>query len=205
MYYGIMAGAVRAEVVRMRESVEDIMQVELIPASFVAAELTKKIMESTFDINNEWFFSDGAFNASSLDTNCNTWLFERFVAISEGKICAYFDGAWQRPLDIIAAFRTINFTRKSSPIFVKALFKYFDYLFVNRGCYAFNWTVASQNENALEQYERFIKNYCGHKVGQRTRAQKSYTGKISDIFLYEFTREEYFDWKSRNFAKRIQI
>jgi hypothetical protein len=74
-------------------------------------------------------------------------------------------------------------------------------LFVNRGCQAFNWTVALQNEHALKQYERFIQDYAGHKVGIRHHAQKSYAGKISDINLYELTHDEYFDWKGRNFAK----
>jgi hypothetical protein len=66
----------------------------------------------------------------------------------------------------------------------------------------FNWTVALQNEYAMKQYERFIKNYCGHAVGFRHYAQKSYTGKISDAKLYEITQEEYLQWKGRNFKKR---
>ncbi|GMO27997.1 MAG: hypothetical protein Ta2B_08580 [Termitinemataceae bacterium] len=60
---------------------------------------------------------------------------------------------------------------------------------------ALNWIVAHQNEHAMKQYERFVENYCGHKVGVRHYAQKSYTGKISDITLYEITKEEYFRWK----------
>jgi hypothetical protein len=59
--------------------------------------------------------------------------------------------------------------------------------------------VAIQNNHALEQYERFIKECCGHKVGIRSHAQKSYTGKISDINLYELTCEEYVVWKRRSF------
>jgi hypothetical protein len=87
-------------------------------------------------------------------------------------------------------------------VFIQALFAYFDFLFGNRGCHVFNWTVALQNEYALEQYERFVKDHCGHKVGTRYHAQKSYTGKISDINLYEMTSEEYFDWKGRDFRAR---
>jgi hypothetical protein len=133
----------------------------------------------------------------------NSWLHEYLVAINENReIFAYFEGQWQRPMDIINGFRTINFNPAFAGMFVRALFAYFDYLFVSRGCQAFNWTVALQNEPALKQYERFVKNYCGHKVGTRHHAQKSYTGKISDINLYELTREEYFDWKGRNFRAR---
>jgi hypothetical protein len=82
---------------------------------------------------------------------------------------------------------------------------YLDYLFVNRGCQVFNWTAAFQNEHAIKQYERFIKDYCGHKVGIRHYAQKSYTGKVSDINLYEITRREYFNWKGRNFRKKQEV
>jgi hypothetical protein len=125
------------------------------------------------------------------------------VAINEKReIFAYFEGQWLRPMDIINGFRVINFD-KNSGIAVRAFFSYLDYLFVNRGCQAFNWTVALQNKHALKQYERFITNYCGHKAGTRHYAQKSYTGKISDINLYEITREEYFDWKGRNFRVRL--
>jgi hypothetical protein len=67
----------------------------------------------------------------------------------------------------------------------------------------FNWTVAHKNERAMEQYDRFVRDYCGQKVGMRHHAQKSYTGKISDINLYEITNEEYFNWKGRNFGKRL--
>ncbi|MDR2477978.1 MAG: hypothetical protein LBD48_01550 [Treponema sp.] len=133
----------------------------------------------------------------------NTWLRENFVAVNEKKqIFAYFEGQWQRPMDIINGFRLISFNPAQSGMAVRAFFAYLDYLFVNRGCHSFNWTVAIQNIHALEQYERFIKDYCGHKVGTRHHAQKSYSGKISDINLYELTRAEYFEWKERNFKVR---
>ncbi|MDR3335517.1 MAG: hypothetical protein LBT13_11655 [Treponema sp.] len=179
------------------------MTFTLEPAAPFAQQLNLLIMKATFDVANEWFFVDGAFNSTSLEqSSCNTWLYEKFVAVSNGKIFAYFDGTWSRPLDIIVGFRTINFNKEQSRMFVRALFMYFDYLFVNRGCQAFNWMVALQNKYALMQYERFIKDYCGHKIGTRIHAQKSYTGIISDINLYELTRKEYFDWKDRNFTKR---
>ena len=77
----------------------------------------------------------------------NTWLHESFVAVNEKReIFAYFEGQWMRPMDIITGFRTINFKSDTGYLFVKALFTYFDYLFVNRGCRVFNWTVALQNE-----------------------------------------------------------
>jgi hypothetical protein len=130
----------------------------------------------------------------------NTWLHEYFVAVSGGKeIFAYFEGQWQRPMDIINGFRTINFNPDIAGMFIRALFAYFDYLFVNRGCQAFNWTVAVQNAYALKQYDRFVRGHCGHRVGIRHYAQKSSTGRISDIILYEMTREEYFGWKQKNF------
>ena len=148
-------------------------------------------------------FFDGAFNTTSVEqNNYNTWLHDNFVAVYKGELIAYFEGNWNRQVDIISGFRAINFNKKLGRLFVKALFQYFDYLFINRGCMAFNWVVAVQNEYALHQYERFVKYYCGHKVGTRTHAQKSYTGKISDINLYEITRQEYLEWKARGFTRR---
>jgi hypothetical protein len=125
-------------------------------------QLNYKIIEASFDVENEWFFYDGAFNGTSLEQNAsNTWLHENFVALNSGReIIAYFEGQWLRPVDIITGFRTIHFGKRYSFMAVKAFFKYLDYLFVNRGCQAFNWTVALQNENALEQYERFVNGYC---------------------------------------------
>jgi hypothetical protein len=181
------------------------MTFTLEPAAAFALHLDYLIMKATFDPANEWFFYDGAHNgANSLELNMsNTWLYENFVAINDNKeIFAYFESQWQRPMDIITGFRTINFKPNASSIFIRALFAYFDYLFVNRGCYVLNWTVALQNRRALKQYEQFVKNYCGHKVGTRHHAQKSYTGKINDINLYELTREEYLEWKGRNFRSR---
>jgi hypothetical protein len=151
------------------------------------------------------FFYDGAHNsANALEYNSsNTWLHENMVAISHDKeIFAYFEGNWSRPMDIISGFRTIHFGNKYSIAMVKAFFSYLDYLFVNRGCKVFNWMVALQNVTALAQYERFIRDYCGHKVGTRHYAQKSYTGKISDINLYEITLGEYLECKERLLRKR---
>lgn len=176
------------------------MAIELVPASFCLNELTKKIMVATLDVENEWFFTDGAFNTSTSfeqPGSCNTWLYERYVSIYNKEIIAYFDGMWSRPIDIIANFRAINFNRKYGRLFVVSILKYLDYLFINRGCRVFNWSVALQNEYALQQYERFIKKHCGSRVGKRTHAQKSYTGKISDVYLYEITCEDYFEWKNR--------
>jgi hypothetical protein len=175
------------------------------PAAAFIQPLNHLIMKATFDPANEWFFYDGAHSAASVLESgmSNTWLHENFVAVSENKeIITYFEGQWQRPMDIISGFRAINFQPDPAGLAVRTLFTYFDYLFVNRGCQVFNWTVALQNVHALKQYERFIRYYCGHKVGIRHHAQKSYTGKISDINLYELTREEYFNWKERNFRSR---
>jgi hypothetical protein len=179
-------------------SPEGFEMIELVPASFCLSELAKKIMAATLNVENEWFFADGAFNTSTSFEQpyaCNTWLYERYVAVYNREIVAYFDGLWSRPIDIIASFRAINFNPKFGHLFAVSVFKYLDYLFVNRGCMAFNWTVALQNKHALQQYERFITNYCGRRVGMRSHAQKSYTGRISDIYLYELTREDYFEWK----------
>jgi hypothetical protein len=180
------------------------MNFELIPAAYVAQELSKKITVASFDPENEWFFFDGAFNfATNIEISVNTWLHENFVAVYNKEIVAYFEGIWSRPLDIISGFRTINFSKKYSRIFILALFKYLDYLFVNRGCRVLNWTVALQNCYAMKQYERFVADYCGHRVGIRHHTQKSYTGKISDSYLYEITQEEYLEWKARGFRKRL--
>jgi hypothetical protein len=181
------------------------MSFMLEPAAPYAQQLNILISRATFNPENEWFFFDGAFNSASClenGININTWLHENFVAVYNKEIIGYFEGVWNRPLDIIAGFRTINFTPKYSRIFVSALFEYFDYLFVKRGCTVFNWTVALLNEHALNQYERFVTDYCGHRVGLRHQAQKSYTGKVSDIYLYEIVRDEYLEWKARNFKKR---
>ncbi len=141
---------------------------------------------------------------NSLEHNMNnTWLHENMVAVDGNQeIFAYFEGQWLRPMDIITGFRMIHFSKKHSVMTTRAFFGYLDYLFVNRGCMAFNWMVALQNEAALVQYERFVNEYVGHKVGMRHYAQKSYTGKISDINLYEITKSEFFEWKERRFRKR---
>jgi hypothetical protein len=102
-------------------------------------------------------------------------------------------------MDIINGFRTINFKPDAAGMFLQIFLAYLEYLFVNRGCRVFNWTVALQNEHALQQYERFIKDCCGRRVGIRHHARKSYTGKISDVNLYELTCGECFDWKGKNF------
>jgi hypothetical protein len=95
------------------------VQIDLIPAACVASELMRKITVATFEPENEWFFYDGAFNASScLETNVNSWLHENFVSVYNKEIIGYFEGIWNRPLDIIAGFRTINFNKKYSRIFI---------------------------------------------------------------------------------------
>ena len=94
------------------------MDLELVPAAYVAHDLGKKIMTATFDIENEWFFFDGAFNfATNIQTSVNTWLNENFVATYNDEIIAYFEGVWVRPLDIINGFRTINFNKQYSRLF----------------------------------------------------------------------------------------
>jgi hypothetical protein len=182
------------------------MSITLVPAAYAAQELSKKITVAAQDMENEWFFFDGAFNFTvNLETSVNTWLHENYIAVYNNEIIAYFEGVWSRPLDIISGFRTINFNPKYSRIFIRALFMYFDILFVNRGCKVLNWTVALQNEYAMKQYDRFVDTFCGHRVGIRHYAQKSYTGKISDSCLYEITQEEYDDWKQRGFKKRRSV
>ncbi|MDR1240181.1 MAG: hypothetical protein LBK27_08700 [Treponema sp.] len=94
---------------------EENMIFTLEPAAAFAQPLNHLIMKATFDPANEWFFYDGAFNASScLETTVNSWLHENFVSVYNKEIVGYFEGIWNRPLDIIAGFRTINLNKKYS-------------------------------------------------------------------------------------------
>ena len=168
------------------------------PAYTVYNELTRLIMKAGTDPVNKWFFSDGAFTADvQLERNANTWAHENFVVIENKKIVAYFEGPWNKPLNIITGFRFICFDKKSYKCIGDALFQYFEYLFIARGCNAFNWIVAEQNKHAYRIYEKFIKTYFGHVVGIRHYGQKAYNGEVSDVILYEITKEEYFEWKNK--------
>jgi hypothetical protein len=184
------------------------MGFSLEPAAHFTQQLNLLIINATRDTANEWFFYDGAHSgANSLEQNVtNSWLHENFVVVNKNKeIIGYFDGLWSRPVDIIIGFRAINFCPNLKFTFTKAFFTYLEYLFVNRGCMAFNWTVARKNEYAMKQYDRFVREYCGRFVGIRHYGQKSYTGKISDINLYEITREEYLEWKEGGFRRRPDL
>lgn len=173
------------------------MTYKLEPAFTVYPGLNRKLVLAGRDITNEWFFPEGGFYPDGIiEHQPNTYATEDFVVLDEEGIIAFFSGRWSRPLDVITGFRLILFEKSKAVCATKALFDYFDYLFVNRGCQAFNWIVAEQNTHAYELYEKFIDKYFGHRVGKRHCGQKSYSGKVSDVFLYEITKDEYFAWKN---------
>ena len=136
--------------------------------------------------------------ASEIEKSPNTWLHENFVVIKDREIIAYFEANWCKPLNIISNFRLIIFNKKKGFIVTRAIFDYFEYLFVARGCKAFNWFVATKNLHARRVYEKFVKKYFGHLVGKRHCGQMAYNGEVSDIYLYEVTCEEYFEWKEKS-------
>ncbi len=71
------------------------MKFSLEPACLFTQQLNHKIILASFNIANEWFFFDGAYNGfSSLEQNVsNTWLHEHFVAVNEKReIFGYFEG-----------------------------------------------------------------------------------------------------------------
>lgn len=174
------------------------MSYKLEPAFVVATGLSRKLVLAGMDLENQWFFSDGSFTESGIiEHQPNTWLNENFVVLDDEGIIAYFCGTWNRPLDIITGFRLILFEKKKSRIMVQAFFEYINYLFVNRGCNAFNWCVAERNKHAYNIYEKFITKYMGHRIGKRHYGQKSYAGVVSDVYLYEITKDEYFEWKNK--------
>lgn len=173
------------------------MSYSLEPAYTVRNELIRLIMKAGTNPVNKWFFTDGAFISDvQLEYNANTWTSENFVVICDKSIVAYFEAPWKRPLNIITGFRFILFDEKKAINVTKAFFKYLDYLFVVRGCNSFNWMVAEKNKHAYRLYEKFIKKYYGHKVGKRHYGQQGYDGEVSDVILYEITKEEYFEWKN---------
>ena len=172
------------------------------PAYLVQNELTRLIIKAGTDPVNKWFFTDGAFTPDSqLERTPNTWMHENFVVIENKQVLAYFEAFWNKPLNIITSFRMIFFEKDKANTIVKALFQYFEYLFISRGCKAFNWIVAGKNYHAHRIYEKFIKKYFGHKVGMRHNGQMAYNGEISDVYLYEITQEEYMKWKNKEDSK----
>ncbi len=172
------------------------------PAYLVQNELTRLIIKAGTDPVNKWFFTDGAFTPDSqLERTPNTWMHENFVVIENKQVLAYFEAFWNKPLNIITSFRMIFFEKDKANTIVKALFQYFEYLFISRGCKAFNWIVAEKNNHAHRIYEKFIKKYFGHKVGMRHNGQMAYNGEISDVYLYEITQEEYMKWKNKENSK----
>ena len=179
------------------------MKFEFMSTACAAQELTKKIMLVALNVENKWSFYDEAFNLSAdIQITVNTWSYGNFVVVCDNDITAYFEGHWNRPLDIINGFRIINFNCLYSRAFIASFVIYLDYLFTTRSCKAINWTVALRNESAVKQCERFARDYCGRYIGIRHHSQKSYSGKISDSALYEITQEEFFDWKQRGYWKR---
>jgi hypothetical protein len=167
------------------------------PSYAVSAELTRLLIKAGADPENQWFFSDGAFTPETMIERVpNTWLHENFAVVSGKEVAAYFEGTWNRPLDIITSFRLIVFNKSKSYTAACAFFEYLDYLFCARGCNAFNWIVAEKNRHAYRVYEKLLRDFCGHHAGKRHCGQKSYAGEVSDIILYEITREEYFTWKA---------
>jgi RimJ/RimL family protein N-acetyltransferase len=174
------------------------MSYKLEPAFAVAPGLSRKLVLAGMNPKYQWFFSDGAFSENGIiDHQPNTWTSENFVVLDDDGIIAYFCATWNRPLDIISGFRLILFEEGKAGCMAKAFFEYLEYLFEKRGCNAFNWVVAEKNEHAYRLYEKFIKKYMGHRIGKRHYGQKSYTGLVSDVYLYEITKEDYFSWKSR--------
>lgn len=172
------------------------------PAYLVQNELTRLIIKAGTDPVNKWFFTDGAFTPDSqLERTPNTWMHENFVVIENKQVLAYFEAFWNKPLNIITSFRMIFFEKDKANTIVKALFQYFEYLFISRGCKAFNWIVAEKNYHAHRIYEKFIKKYFGHKVGMRHNGQMAYNGELSDVYLYEITQEEYMEWKNKENSK----
>ena len=173
------------------------------PASSVYPGLIRKITLAGMNPKYQWFFSDGAFTPDSIvQTTTNSWISEDFVVLDDEGIIAFFSAKWVRPLDILNSLRIILFEESKSLIATKAFFEYLDYLFAGRGCNALNWIVAEKNEHAYRLYEKFTKNYMGHKIGKRHFGQKSYSGIVSDIYLYEITKDEYFEWKKENKRKK---
>ena len=174
------------------------MKYTLVPASFVRNELVQLIIQAGNDPVNKWFFTDGSFSPDSqLECVPNTWQHENFVVMANNQILAYFEAYWSKPLDIITSLRIIFFEKNKAACIGMAIFEYFEYLFVIRGCKALNWIVAEKNYHAYRIYEKLIKNYFGHRVGIRHRGQMAYNGEVSDVILYEITQEEYLDWKSK--------
>ena len=178
------------------------MSYSIEPAYLVQNELTRLIIKAGTDPVNKWFFTDGAFTPDSqLERTPNTWMHENFVVIENKQVLAYFEAFWNKPLNIITSFRMIFFEKDKANTIVKALFQYFEYLFISRGCNAFNWIVAEKNYHAHRIYEKFIKKYFGHMVGMRHNGQMAYNGEISDVYLYEITQEEYMEWKNKEDSK----
>ena len=168
------------------------------PAYLFFNELAHIIMKAGMDPVNKWFFSDGCFSAESdLERSPNTWRRENFVIIQNREILAYCEGYWSKPLNIISNLRLIIFNKSKGFIVAKAIFDYFDYLFVTRGCKAVNWLVAEKNYHAHRVYEKFVNHYFGHYVGKRHSGQMAYNGEISDVLLYEITFDEYIKWKNK--------
>lgn len=176
------------------------MSYSIEPAFAVAPGLTRKLVLAGMDLENQWFFTDGSFTTNGIiEHEPNTWVNDNFVVIDDEdeSIIGFFCATWSRPLDVISGFRLILFEKNKSRTFTKAFFEYLDYLFCKRGCMVFNWLVAEKNTHAYVVYEKFIQRYMGHRIGIKHRGQKSYSGEISDVILYEITKEEYFEWKNK--------
>ena len=96
------------------------MSYKLEPAFAVAPGLARKLVLAGMDLDNQWFFSDGAFTENGIiEHQPNTWNNENFVVLDDEGIIAFFCATWNRPLDIISGFRLILFEKNT---FIESLF-----------------------------------------------------------------------------------
>lgn len=143
------------------------------PAYIVRDQLIRVLMKASTDPENKWFFTDGAFVAENqIERLPNTWNSENFVVVAGAEIIAYFEGIWNKPLNIISSLRLLLIDKTQKVTFTKAVFQFLDYLFIARGAKAINWIVAEKNYKARNTYEKFIKKYFGHIIGKRHFGQK---------------------------------
>lgn len=174
------------------------MSYSIEPAFLYHDSLVNIITKASVDPVNKWFFADGCFSSDTeLQFSPNTWQYDNSVVLQNGEILAYLESRWSKPLNIVSNFRIIIFNKSKGGIVAKAIFDYFDYIFITRGCVAFNWFVAEKNYHARRVYEKFTNHYFGHYVGKRHCGQMAYNCEVSDIFLYEITRDEYITWKEK--------
>mgnify|MGYP006380560877 CR=1 FL=1 len=156
------------------------------PAQLYRDEVTKKYVETWYDLKYMWYYTHGCEELKLPDSNYEK---HNFVCVNSGDaVTGYFSYSIDWRAKSIYSVGAMSFV-DNNVLFMRDILNHFKDMFENHNIQRLEFWAYTDNP-VNKTYSKLVSKFGGREVGILRKSNMAMDGKLHDTVIYEILKED---------------